>query len=394
MHELNATLKTVFSWQAFGMFFIFFLTIILYRTPTTLKNLLARLRRLKRKDLEIELDEERSAQEPVKKEEVQRKEAEKITKKEERDLVKQALDALLFDKSDEYEKLMDEVISTAVDNDKKCKLNSDKYYFLYLFTGRSVIQHLEKIHTDYSEFYYPLKMIGMIFKRSENYSKAQEFYEKALVLCKNEEEKFSLEIEICQVLRLDSKFNEAINKLNSILKIAGTDIQRAKIYSEFGEIFLAQKDDIKAQEMFEASLRYNPEDFELRFSVAYRYSEMENCDNKAFHHYKLLYRQKPNYSYTRNNLAVLYEKLGMPIKANYLYRAAARQKQSLPMANLAIHLISKGFIDEAREWLKKASECEETSGRVGTALEKIDIDLREEEKKEEKISNDINIKNI
>ena len=117
----------------------------------------------------------------MKKEEVQRKEAEKITKKEAKDLVKQALDALLSDKFDEYEKLMDEAISTAADNDKKCKLNSNKYYFLYLFTGRSVIQHLEKIHTDYSEFYSRLYLKNR--QRAYNGTRLQNFRQKNRIDC-------------------------------------------------------------------------------------------------------------------------------------------------------------------------------------------------------------------
>jgi tetratricopeptide (TPR) repeat protein len=132
----------------------------------------------------------------------------------------------------------------------------------------------------------------------------------------------------------------------------------------------------------EKALLLNPSNNSLRFSLAYKYSNMDR-DKLALYHYNILAANSPDSS-NCNNLGVAYANLEMPSKAVEYYIKANELGATISRANLAQKLLNEGFIDYANEQLKEAMKSENyEKDNIGKALSRIDR-IREEEAKKEK----------
>jgi tetratricopeptide (TPR) repeat protein len=137
----------------------------------------------------------------------------------------------------------------------------------------------------------------------------------------------------------------------------------------------------------EAALDIEPNNTQLRFDIAYAYSE-NNSEELALLHYKKL-TDTIKHSIGQNNMGVSYGLLKLKGKAIKCYFEAEKQNETLPMANLAYEYIDAGFTDDAQKLIDKANKLSNTgtqvNPRVGSAQQKIKILIEEENKKEKEI---------
>lgn len=385
-------LGTILNWPTAIIVALGVLVLLLYRPPEILKETISRLRKFRRGKTEIELEKEQMpATEEPKVDTAETiaaevtEQAEKEEKAEEESLQDKAFEAFLAKDYEKFKSLMDQAAEGEEDEEKKCRILCVKFDFLSRFAGEAVLPGLMELREKFKKCYRPPMLIGEVYKRAEEYETAIGFFQEALHKCAEENEKFSIELEICETQRLGKFLDDARNRLTQLERQRHSAEDFSRIYEEWGNLWLAKDQDLKAQEHFEKALKCDPENFWLRFDTAYRYSEMTDCDEKALYHYRILYDQKPDYSYTRNNLAIQYLRMDMPIKAVKNFKQAAEQGQSVAMGNIAIQLIEKGFIEEAQEWIEKASKCEEVDAKVGRAIERIEDRLKEEQEEEEEI---------
>lgn len=150
----------------------------------------------------------------------------------------------------------------------------------------------------------------------------------------------------------------------------------------FAERNLAEqrKDDdaeIAAQERL---LELNPSDNETRFSLAYKYSEV-NREGLAAYHYSKIHRKNRN-AIAWNNFGVALESLKLPIKAIDAYRRSMDLGETLAMANLANRFLKAGFFREAEELLTIASKIEGHHKNVDRGFGALRDDQDAEEKNE------------
>lgn len=187
-------------------------------------------------------------------------------------------------------------------------------------------------------------------------------------------------------LSLDDKYNDAINMLNKLLFDSNLADQKAEILEALARIC---KENTNLDNFFahsEAALDINPYNNNLRFELAYAYSNNNN-EKLALRHYKKLTDIIKKHRFGLNNLGVSYDRLNLIGKSAESYLKAADNDVVMAMGNLAHKYLAAGFVNKAKEQLERANTLinreTEAQPRVGSAQKKLE-DLLESENKQEK----------
>ena len=133
----------------------------------------------------------------------------------------------------------------------------------------------------------------------------------------------------------------------------------------------------------EAVLQTEPENHDLRFSLAHHYSEVGR-HGLALYHYNLLTARNPSGG-NWNNLGVAADRLKLPCKAVRAYRAAEDLGETLAMSNLAQKYIDEGFIADAQLLIDKAIQQQNYDRHLGNPIARIRSAVESEEKAEAEV---------
>jgi tetratricopeptide (TPR) repeat protein len=138
------------------------------------------------------------------------------------------------------------------------------------------------------------------------------------------------------------------------------------------------KDDDLFIETLERIIHLKPDDFDSRFSLAYKHSEVGNAD-LAFYHYLQIPIPERN-SITWNNIGVSFQGFSMPASAVRAYQKAASMGETLAMSNLGYKFMQAGFVDQADEEFKKAIQIEDFHKNVGEGISALKAIFENEDK--------------
>ncbi len=119
-------------------------------------------------------------------------------------------------------------------------------------------------------------------------------------------------------------------------------------------------------EAMEAIARFEPDNQDNRFSLAYAHSEMGSSE-LALHHY-LLIPDRIRSTTTWNNVGVAYQNLSLPGRAVAAYKRAAIGGETLAMSNLAYRFMNAGFFAEAEAEIARAMNDGIPHRNVGEAI--------------------------
>ncbi len=331
------------------------------------------------KDIDVVVSENINAQEAV-----ETKEAEKH--KEEKDdqyYFREMYFALLekedvkFDglKKEVFEKYKSDEINTLEWQAKILSLES-------LLAQKDVLNDLKELQKKKPENALIAYYIGEEYEKYKNYEQAIIEHLKSAKLEKQVGPKLHKISAAAHAYVKNGQKNEAINVLLKELREDSPDEEKRLIYGYLADVAKAVEDNELFTAFAEKALAINPSNSSLRFSLAYKYSNMDK-DGLALYHYNILAANSPDSS-NYNNLGVAYASLGMPGKAVESYIKASKLGATISRANLAQKLLNEGFIDYANDQLKEAIKSENyEKDNVGRALSRIDS-IREEETKKEK----------
>jgi hypothetical protein len=107
-------------------------------------------------------------------------------------------------------------------------------------------------------------------------------------------------------------------------------------------------------------------DKDMRFSLAYKYSNIENNDLAVFHYLRIPSEERT--SMTWNNLGVAFGLSGLPAKSVNAYRRAEQLGETLAMSNIAEKLITAGFLPEAKEECDNAMKIDNYHKNIITTI--------------------------
>ncbi len=175
----------------------------------------------------------------------------------------------------------------------------------------------------------------------------------------------------------DSDFDKAFEILDELRASYKADQESSILYiiSEIGSIM--KDNDLQANAMERISLM-RPDDVDNRFSLAYKYSELD-YNEVSLHHYLQIPVGKRNPT-TWNNLGVAYQNFSAPSKSVDAYRRSAESGETLAMSNIAYKFMGAGFLTEASSQIDLALKQSDPHRNVGEAMSRIK-DIPDEETK-------------
>lgn len=251
-----------------------------------------------------------------------------------------------------------------------------------LLAQKNVLSDLKELQQKKPENSLVTYYIGQEYEKYKSFSKAIDEYLKSAKQEAMIGNKFHRISAAAHAYVKNNQQDEAINVLLNELREDLPDDDKRLIYGYLADVAKAMENNELFTAFAEKALVLNPSNDSLRFSLAYKYSNMDK-DALALYHYNILAANSPDSS-NCNNLGVAYASLGMPSKAVEAYTKANELGATISRANLAQKLLNEGFIGYANEQLKEAMKSENyEKDNVGRALSRIDS-IREEEVKKEK----------
>lgn len=146
------------------------------------------------------------------------------------------------------------------------------------------------------------------------------------------------------------------------------------------EVSKVNNDDFVLISAMERILELDPADKETRFSLAYKYSEMEEEELAVFHYSRIPTHDRSAIAW--NNLGVSLDRLGLHSRAIASYRRSEDGGETLAMSNLANKLIEAGFLIEAQSICDVALSKKNYHKNIGATLGRLK-ELPDEEEKSE-----------
>lgn len=290
---------------------------------------------------------------------------------------------------DEFEKLKEEVLTKFKTNAEK--LTKWRGQILHLegkLANKNVLKELIELKKEDSNNPLILFWIGNELEKYGDYDAAAIEYLESAKLEKNRETQLLRIGYASEAYANNKNREEALRILFEELKGNLSKEEQFQIYKYLSDTAKILKDNELFVVFAEKSLSLDPSNDALRFDLAYKYDDIGSTE-LALYHYKLLTKNNPA-SANLNNIAVAYEKLDMPGKAVKFYKEAVEHDSTIAMANLAQQYLKGGFINEANDQLKKATEYKEyEKDNVGRALARIDSIIDNEDKKEKEILENI-----
>lgn len=134
----------------------------------------------------------------------------------------------------------------------------------------------------------------------------------------------------------------------------------------------------------ECMLELRPDDTNIRFDLAYKYSQKNQQELSLFHYLRIPERERGGGSW--NNLGVQYDHFEISSRSINAYRKAEELGETLAMSNLAQKLVQAGFLREAEEICSRALKMENYHKNIGYAITRIKEVPEEEEKKEKELT--------
>jgi tetratricopeptide (TPR) repeat protein len=188
------------------------------------------------------------------------------------------------------------------------------------------------------------------------------------------------------------KWESSVALLKDQLSYFQSSPDQAELWEEIGTIYKAKNLFWRSRLCFEKALKLNPDNTDLRFSLAYSYGEQDFGKTMAVHHYRILLEQRPGYSIATNNLSVIYDEIGAASKKISLLRGAVgRKDNSYVAANLATAYARAGFIDDARGYLLDIPADEQQESIVRGAHRNIREQIEADEELSKKLEQLMNL---
>ena len=152
----------------------------------------------------------------------------------------------------------------------------------------------------------------------------------------------------------------------------------------YKEILADTGEDFLELEVLERIVQLEPDDWNARFNLAYKYSTMQMNDMSLYHYCQIPFSQRSAIAW--NNLGVAFQQTSLSAKSIEAYKTSAEKGETLAMSNLAYKFMQAGFLKEADEELQRALQIKDFHRNIGEAVSSLkDIPENEDTKLKEAI---------
>nr|MDP2190661.1 hypothetical protein [Rhodoferax sp.] len=279
---------------------------------------------------------------------------------------------------------------TLTDQDKTSWAAFEEYTHLLFARGGDFVRLknlAEANPTNRDVSYY----LGEIYDQYSDHEKAALAFTSAAKSPKNTDDELMLLGKTAAAYQ-NAKLPDAAVALIGSMRSKATDNGRGEkaILDALVEVSKISKDDFVLISAMERVLELDPTDKETRFSLAYKYSDMEEDELATFHYSRIPLHDRSAIAW--NNLGVSLDRLGLRGKAIAAYRESEDGGETLAMSNLANKLIEAGFLIEAQKICDIALSKEDYHKNVGATLGRLKELPDEEEKSELEVFSKASIK--
>lgn len=257
---------------------------------------------------------------------------------------------------------------------------------LFMDKGGSLrkLESLAQAHSNNSEV---LHYLAKGYQKYEQYEKAAMSFQSA---AEQEQDKMLKVDRLGDVAIAFAHAGDAGNKYQTIEKMKtiaqGVNDTEIIIIGVLQKIAKIEKDKDAYLACTERLLDLRPDDNDMRFNLAYEYSEVGREDLALFHYNKIPNQRRS--SATWNNIGVANARLNLDGKAIESYRKSEELGETLAISNLAKKLISAGFLPEAEEICERAIKIENYDKDVGSTISRLKEVQEEEKSRQEQILTD------
>ncbi|MGO9605412.1 MAG: hypothetical protein ACLQAT_18825 [Candidatus Binataceae bacterium] len=231
----------------------------------------------------------------------------------------------------------------------------------------------------------PVKVIA-VMKLADYYAHFERAAEAVQVLvaageAASTEDRFLLILDAVDLLSEAGNLSAALDKLRELAAGEESAEKGKSVFQALANIAGAHEQRFLEAAALEKLLDMTPNNMEVRFRLAYLYSQMSKSSLSIYHY--LVRAAQGKEPATLNNLGVEFDKLQLPGKEIHMYEQAS-QDSLLAKANLSHAYIDRGFLETAETIAHAvakeatANEDEQANARSVSALERI----KEQRKKE------------
>lgn len=287
--------------------------------------------------------------------------------------------AILLENRDGEQKICDAFRGeySSGDEGEIASWNARYELLLIKHSDRGKLQKLEAIAADHPNNIEVGRRVAEAYTFLEEYDKATICYERVASVAQDP-------IEQCQVLARAAVYSARDGNLQKASELidrlrGSSPVQEDVVLEALRDIAEFQKDDKSYVAICERLSELRPNDFELTFSLAYKYS-MVGHNALSLHHYRRIpVGERKHMAW--NNLGVSLSRQSMPAKAVEAWKRSKAMGGTLAMSNLANTLIEAGFLKEAEEECRAAMKEEDFDKNVSISLAKLQEVPAEEDSK-------------
>lgn len=292
---------------------------------------------------------------------------EKKSPKKPDDLKIEMVIAFMEGKKDEAERIFEELKS--VERDAKTRKEHEvTYYFARARFAQDThaFAELNKFAKDQEVCSLAFFYTGVVYQNSKDYEKAASAFESSMINAPENDLAARL-VRSAECYVSDGQPMRALEILKSKLTEFTKAEHLATVYVGMAEAF--KNTGNKEFQVFalEKAVELKPNDTDLRFRIAWAYSD-QGRKKMALLHYSTLKTFQKDGEGMLNNLGVECERFDLNIRAVRYYKQAFELKNTLAGANLAYQYMNAGFYAEAKETLEKAKAYPDVHPNVGSAI--------------------------
>lgn len=262
--------------------------------------------------------------------------------------------------------------------------NAKREFFQLVLNKGGKYEKLEALVEGQRDDPEMLRLMALANNHFGNRDKAAQFYEQAAsaaAVLHDEEFQASLQKSALIIYCEQKKTEEARRVIREIRSLGNSaDVERIKLQAANLVAELQQQPGLRIAAL-ERQVAIDPSAIDDRFTLAHLYGEIEDKECSLYHYLAIPEAQRTNGTW--NNIGVARSRLKMPIGAVTAFREAEAQGNTLAMSNLALELISSGFLPEARALCNAALAKPDYDPEIANTISRLNEVTPEEMKEEE-----------
>lgn len=253
-------------------------------------------------------------------------------------------------------------------------------YFKVLLHKGDGLKHLQEIAQNNPTEYEVQLYLAKGFNRYDEFEKAADRFQIAANNPPSDEERASRLGDAAIAFSKAGLIEKSRLLINEMAKISSKIKNEEIILKRIRDLSGFEKEDDIYLASSEALLDFHPDDVDMRFELAFKYSELNQEDLALYHYKKIQVGQRS--ATTWNNIGVANSRLDLKSNAIPAYRKAEELGSTLAMSNLANQFIGAGFLIEADEVCQRAIKIENYDKEIGNSISWIKKVEKEDREKE------------